>query len=215
MENGSNNFFLIHYKGICEDVTVLRFTNKGSALAHGQKVGSDRTMHVINKPDDFGFATNEVVLRIYNALADKPVKKFDNKEAGHERTVQLLNDKFGSLASPDDQPEEQETAQDSPAEPGKSTKRKTKESTMATKKAAKKAVKKAAKKTNGAGRKPRIDTSKKLKKLVDKNPRREGTHGYKSFSLISNGMTVEKYLEKGGRMNDLNWDIKHKYVELS
>lgn len=57
-------------------------------------------------------------------------------------------------------------------------------------------------------------SSKKLYKLVDGNPRREGTHGWKSFSLIKDGMTYEQYKAAGGRNNDLAWDIDHSYVEL-
>lgn len=55
---------------------------------------------------------------------------------------------------------------------------------------------------------------KKIFKLVDGNPRREGTHGHKSFALIKDGMTYEQYMQAGGRNNDLGWDIDHKYVEL-
>lgn len=46
------------------------------------------------------------------------------------------------------------------------------------------------------------------------NPRREGTHGHKSFSLIKDGMTHEQYIAAGGRNNDLQWDIDHGYVEV-
>jgi hypothetical protein len=47
-----------------------------------------------------------------------------------------------------------------------------------------------------------------------KNPRREGTHGHRSFSLIKEGMLVEDYFTAGGRSNDLAWDIDHKFVEV-
>jgi hypothetical protein len=46
------------------------------------------------------------------------------------------------------------------------------------------------------------------------NPRREGTHGWKSFSLIKDGMPYEDYRDGGGRNNDLQWDIDHGYVEV-
>jgi hypothetical protein len=60
----------------------------------------------------------------------------------------------------------------------------------------------------------RVEQSKKIKKLVQENPRREGTHGFKSWEKIENGMSVALYLEAGGRMNDLLWEIKKKNVEL-
>lgn len=46
------------------------------------------------------------------------------------------------------------------------------------------------------------------------NPRREGTHGFTSFGLITNGISFEEYRDKGGRNNDLQWDIDHGYVEV-
>lgn len=61
----------------------------------------------------------------------------------------------------------------------------------------------------------RLDSSKKIKKLVQENPRREGTHGFKSWEKIENGMTVAEYTQVGGRMNDLLWEIKKKNVELT
>ena len=58
-------------------------------------------------------------------------------------------------------------------------------------------------------------SGKKITKLVKDNPRRKGTHGFKSFSLIKSGMTYEDYLKAGGRRNDLAWDIAHKFVKVS
>jgi hypothetical protein len=48
---------------------------------------------------------------------------------------------------------------------------------------------------------------------VDKTPRREGTHGFKSFALIKNGMSYEAFIAAGGRTKDLAWDIDRKRVE--
>lgn len=59
-----------------------------------------------------------------------------------------------------------------------------------------------------------ISKQSKIRKLVQDNPRREGTKGFKSFSLIRNGMDVIAYIEDGGRLNDLQHCIKKKYVEL-
>lgn len=55
---------------------------------------------------------------------------------------------------------------------------------------------------------------KRIFKLVEGNPRREGTCGHKSFSLIVDGMTFEDYKARGGRNCDLSWDLDHGYVEL-
>lgn len=55
---------------------------------------------------------------------------------------------------------------------------------------------------------------KKIYIKVQENPRRKGTHGYKSFEMMKNGMLVEDFIAAGGRMVDLRSDIAHKYVEV-
>jgi len=54
----------------------------------------------------------------------------------------------------------------------------------------------------------------KLEKLVDKNPRQEGSDGYKSFELIKNGMTVAKYQENGGELRFLKTEVAKGRVKL-
>lgn len=51
---------------------------------------------------------------------------------------------------------------------------------------------------------------------VKTNPRKEGTHGWKSFELIPSkgSISYESYIEKGGRSNDLAWDLERGYVEV-
>lgn len=56
--------------------------------------------------------------------------------------------------------------------------------------------------------------SKKIYKKTEENPRRENTHGHKSFSVIKNGMTFEDYIAAGGRANDLRWDLERGHLEL-
>jgi hypothetical protein len=59
-----------------------------------------------------------------------------------------------------------------------------------------------------------IPAEARITKLVKENPRREGTIGHESFSVIKSGMTVEQYVAKGGRRKDLRWDLDHEYVKL-
>lgn len=54
-----------------------------------------------------------------------------------------------------------------------------------------------------------------LTKQQKENPRREGTFGYNSYALIRDGIKFETYIEKGGRLKDLDWDIKKGYVVAS
>ena len=66
----------------------------------------------------------------------------------------------------------------------------------------------------GRGRKANA-VGKTLTATVTDNPRRANSHGYKSLQIIIDnpGLTTEDYLAKGGRRNDLNWDIAHGNVK--
>jgi hypothetical protein len=55
---------------------------------------------------------------------------------------------------------------------------------------------------------------KTIVKLSAENPRREGTNGWKSWNLITEGMTYEQYVAAGGRRVDLAWDLKAGHIEL-
>lgn len=48
-------------------------------------------------------------------------------------------------------------------------------------------------------------------KCTERNPRREGTNGYRSLQIIIDnpGILAEDYFAQGGRTNDLQWDIAH------
>jgi hypothetical protein len=46
------------------------------------------------------------------------------------------------------------------------------------------------------------------------NPRREGTHGYKSWEAIKDGMSYDEFLTSGGRNRDLMHDVKLGRIEI-
>lgn len=56
-----------------------------------------------------------------------------------------------------------------------------------------------------------------LKATVEANTRREGSHGHKSLGIImaagKDGILYEDYIKKGGRLNDLVWDVNKDNVE--
>lgn len=60
----------------------------------------------------------------------------------------------------------------------------------------------------------RLDLGIHIVKLVKENPRRKGTFGFKSFQKIQNKMTVGKFVEAGGRLRDLHWDVQHGNLKL-
>lgn len=57
---------------------------------------------------------------------------------------------------------------------------------------------------------------------VSENPRREGTRGHKSMQVVLDhhknhgykGITFAKYVELGGRAEDLAWDLTKGSVEI-
>ena len=77
------------------------------------------------------------------------------------------------------------------------------------------------KKSNGS-RRGRISKFEgkviKLSPDIKINPRRETSFGYKSMEIViaaKNGITYEEYIRKGGRRQDLAWDIAHGYVTIN
>lgn len=54
--------------------------------------------------------------------------------------------------------------------------------------------------------------------LSDANPRRVGSHGFNSYEIIrgkkADGVKFDKYIEKGGRAKDLQWDIDAGFAEV-
>lgn len=59
------------------------------------------------------------------------------------------------------------------------------------------------------GRKPTA-SGQHLMASVDANPRRKGSHGFKSLQIVIDnpGISTEEFVAKGGRLNDLRWDLK-------
>ena len=59
-----------------------------------------------------------------------------------------------------------------------------------------------------------IDRAWKITVLAKENPRREGTAVYETFKLYKTGMTVEQFIEKGGRMGNVRTDLLRGNISL-
>jgi hypothetical protein len=59
----------------------------------------------------------------------------------------------------------------------------------------------------------KFDENKKIK-IIEKNPKKNGTEAYKRYALYRTGMTVGQALEKGVKRMDLTWDSQHKFIEI-
>ena len=67
------------------------------------------------------------------------------------------------------------------------------------------------------GRKSRF-AGRKIVLIKRDNPRRPGTHGWRSYEILRDAgrrnLTYEQYIEAGGRSNDLAWDLDKGHVEV-
>ena len=81
---------------------------------------------------------------------------------------------------------------------------------------------KTTKENSSPNKKPRKSAQyagKKIYALVDKNPRkRVNSYGWRSMEILLNcgevGIPYEDYLARGGRSNDLKWDIDRNWAEV-
>lgn len=60
----------------------------------------------------------------------------------------------------------------------------------------------------------RVPKSMKIKKLKLHNPRNITSHGWKSWELIKDGMDIAAFLQLGGRIQDILWDVKKGNLQL-
>ena len=58
----------------------------------------------------------------------------------------------------------------------------------------------------------KYDRDARIQVCVPKNPKREGSGGYKRFGLYKSGMKIREFLEKGGKTIDLDWDRERGFV---
>jgi len=67
----------------------------------------------------------------------------------------------------------------------------------------------------GKGQRGRFE-GKKLYPVMETNPRREGSFGWRSLNIIMEnpGISTKEYLEKGGRLRDLQWDVERNQTRV-
>lgn len=194
----------VHYV-VTPDGTVRRYKGVGQAEGAMIELFKDGVYAASDKgattPDVLKNIPTPLLVKLHNLIRpERPVNKFQDRATAEKRMQGVLEvlaiDGETPTAPAEGAPQENDMG--TTAKPG------------ARKRSP---AKKTAASEPGAGR-PSAFAGKKIQKLADKNPRREGTAGYKSWEKIRNGMTYEQYLEAGGRRQDLAWDIEHKYVKL-
>lgn len=139
------------------------------------------------KSNDIKEAASSELVAYFNELTGRSIKKFENRSVAEKRVAEAILASGGKFATKSEIAAAKEITTLRPA--GKPVKK------------------------GLPGPNSKL-TGKKLYKLVEVNPRREGTLGHASFSIIVSGMSYEDYRLKGGRSNDLAWDIAHGFVEV-
>lgn len=169
----------------------------------------------VAKDDELTEIPTAVLVTLHNKIRpEKPVTRFADRKTAETRLKGVLE----VLAKPGEAPTtigDTGPADDSAVLTEGSTETTTEDTDMAAKTKGK-GAKRAAKKTGegtGAGRTSAF-AGKVIRKVADGNPRREGSLGYKSWEILKNGMTYEKYIAAGGRRGDLAWDLAHGFVKL-
>lgn len=60
----------------------------------------------------------------------------------------------------------------------------------------------------------RLDGTRVIRVKTEGNPKRVGSAAHTAFALYKDGMTVEKFIEKGGRAVDIKHDVEHNFIVL-
>jgi hypothetical protein len=181
--------YLLTWEDSYKNVKVESFDTKTEAGEASFKSNAPHKLMVGGTSDLMGKSLQELV-DLYNGLNGTMLVRFRDLNSGQERLLASIK---GVVAADN-------VNNDTTQGEGEPVAAKTK----------KKAASTGTKKTY-----TRLDPDKKIRLLAEGNPRREGTAGHKSYSLLTSGMKVSTALEKGARRVDLKWDIAHGNIELT
>jgi len=150
--------------------------------------------------------TMHVLVEAYNANAKRKIERFESKKVGCERIFKIASD-LEIEQTPFKEKDMESKPVKALGEMLRFGKKETEPQAINTEAVNDKPVSK--RKSSYAG--------KILKSLCTVNPRREATHGFHSMGILINAgapISFESYIEQGGRLNDLKWDIEKGHVEV-
>jgi hypothetical protein len=225
-------------KGAGTDPEIRCFSTKREAQSLGNDGGMFTSLDEL--VNSMAISSTDMV-KVYNRLSPKPVNKFESRKIGAARLFTLLEsmepEKLPWSGEGEDTMAKNSTTATATATTDKAAAKaaakeaaaKAKAEAKAAKEAAAKAkaeekaakakekaeAKAAAKAAKGDGRVGRTAglAGSILKATKTENPRRPGSHGFRSLQLIIDageaGITFEDFIKKGGRNKDAKWDIDH------
>jgi hypothetical protein len=191
--------FAIDYK----KNTIRAFSSKSVA----QKMGNG--LVVFTSVDELlnnRNTTNQGIVAVYNNNTDVAVKRFSDTRTGAARLFKLAQ-QIHIESTPFDN-----SSPFSAENMGMTVKSK-KEKEMNDVEVHVKSASKPKKRGRNSGYE-----GKMIKCLVEKNPRRQNTHGFHSMGILINAgepVSYESYIAQGGRRQDLAWDIEKGNAEIS
>ena len=136
------------------------------------------------------------------------VPKTDDIFAATSRAIKLITGQEITMKEV-----EEVRAKNAPKKSKKNKKAAAAEKTSTKKEKGKSSKKSKSSKRNGAGRVSEF-AGKTIVRLQKENPRREGSQGWKSWSVIKKGMTYEEFIKAGGSRGSLAKEIKNKRIKL-
>lgn len=203
--------------------TAKKFVSSEAAKADKSQPFWFIPENVAQLASDTLLAPSSAMLRLFNQLAPTPVGRFADRKTAAKRLWDICEkvlpepEPFSPPAPTTSEPEPNTSAP--PTEQKEENEMATATATKkaaaknsATKAPAKAAAKKApAKNTTGLRGRVSAYAGKVLRTTTETNPRRAGTAGFKSMEVLIKagkaGITFEDFTKKGGRSNDLAWDI--------
>lgn len=177
---------------------ILAFNSRKEAISHGNGwsfVSNEEELTDTN-------VTMGQMVELYNALTpESPIKNFRDRPTAIRRMIALAQAKAKLIESSEAQNE-------------KPMERKLSETKEKKPKKEKTLNKEGGKKGRASSFEGKIV---KVAAEMKENPRREGSHGYRSMQILlenPNGIPYEDFISMGGRRQDLAWDIMHGHAHV-
>lgn len=212
--------YLLTWREYLKDLEIAVYAEKAMASAAANTISDPKVGSLVVSEEGDITGSNQMLADMFNKLhtLEDPtvVQRFSSKSEGQRRLFARIEERAKGMPvlSIEVAPTEvrNDAASHSTQENSDMATKKTKKG--AAKKTATKKTKAAAAPKNGGARK-RIDKTKKINVLVDKNPLREGSAAWERFKLFRTGQTVSTAIEKGVWMADIRWCVKKKYIALA
>lgn len=186
---------------------ILAFNSRKEAISHGNGWSFVSTEEELTDTN----VTMGQMVELYNALTpESPIKNFRDRPTAIRRMIALAQAKAKIIES--SEPQNESTMERKLSD--------TKENKPKKEKKPKKPKKEKAIAKEG-GKKGRASffegKTVKVSSETTENPRREGSHGYRSMQILldnRDGISYEEFISKGGRRQDLAWDVAHGYAHV-